>query len=83
MHGNMWEWVEDWYHPNYTGAPTDGSAWSDWDPDWPYKVLRGGAWFVPPALCRSAYRNLQYCQLDYPDHFVCTTQHGLRLVRNR
>jgi formylglycine-generating enzyme required for sulfatase activity len=83
MHGNMWEWVEDWYHPSYTGAPTDGSAWSDWDPDWPYKVLRGGAWFVPPALCRSAYRNIHFNRPDYPDHFICTTQHGLRLVRDR
>lgn len=27
MSGNVWEWVEDWSHSNYTGAPTDGSAW--------------------------------------------------------
>ena len=28
MHGNVWEWVEDCYHDNYDGAPTDGSAWT-------------------------------------------------------
>jgi formylglycine-generating enzyme required for sulfatase activity len=82
MHGNMWEWVQDWYHPDYTGAPTDGSAWNDEDPNWPLKVLRGGAWYVEPSLCRSAYRNVQFCRIDYPDHYVCTTQHGLRLARD-
>ena len=29
MHGNVWEWVEDDWHENYRGAPTDGSAWKD------------------------------------------------------
>jgi formylglycine-generating enzyme required for sulfatase activity len=82
MHGNMWEWVQDWYHPNYEGAPTDGSAWNDEDPDFPFKVLRGGAWFVGPSLCRSAYRNVQFCRVDYPVHFNCTYHHGLRLARN-
>ncbi len=27
MHGNVWEWVEDSWHENYAGAPTDGSPW--------------------------------------------------------
>jgi len=27
LHGNVWEWCEDDWHSNYTGAPTDGSAW--------------------------------------------------------
>ena len=29
MHGNVWEWVEDVWHPNYRGAPIDGSPWGD------------------------------------------------------
>jgi formylglycine-generating enzyme required for sulfatase activity len=28
MHGNIWTWVEDCYHHSYSGAPTDGSAWT-------------------------------------------------------
>jgi formylglycine-generating enzyme required for sulfatase activity len=23
----VWEWVQDCYHPDFTGAPTDGTAW--------------------------------------------------------
>jgi formylglycine-generating enzyme required for sulfatase activity len=31
MQGNAWEWVADCNHPNYEGAPVDGSAWLDAD----------------------------------------------------
>jgi eukaryotic-like serine/threonine-protein kinase len=27
IHGNVWEFCLDSWHDNYTGAPTDGSAW--------------------------------------------------------
>ncbi len=26
MHGNVWEWVQDAWHGDYNGAPTDGSS---------------------------------------------------------
>ena len=29
MHGNVWEWVEDDWHDDYVGAPSDGTAWRD------------------------------------------------------
>jgi formylglycine-generating enzyme required for sulfatase activity len=28
MAGNVHEWIEDCFHRNYNGAPTDGSAWT-------------------------------------------------------
>ncbi|MFM8307052.1 MAG: formylglycine-generating enzyme family protein [Microcystis aeruginosa] len=55
MHGNVWEWCEDDYHPNYQGAATDGSAWISKNKS-TTKVLRGGSWFNPPDSCRSAFR---------------------------
>ena len=28
MHGNVWEWCQDYWHGNYDGAPMDGRAWT-------------------------------------------------------
>jgi formylglycine-generating enzyme required for sulfatase activity len=55
MHGNVWEWVEDSWHENYDGAPTDGSAWlRGGDPS--YRVARGGSWRNESELVRAAVR---------------------------
>lgn len=56
MHGNVWEWCLDHWHPSYQGAPTDGSAWVN-DGDERYRVLRGGSWYLNPEYCRAAFRN--------------------------
>ena len=45
MSGNVYEWVQDWYHDSYRGAPTDGSAWTSGG-EQKYRVLRGGSWVV-------------------------------------
>jgi sulfatase modifying factor 1 len=42
MLGNVWEWVEDRYHDDYVGAPTDGSAWTTSKFD--FRMFRGGSW---------------------------------------
>ncbi len=55
MHGNVWEWVEDCWHNNYEGAPSDGSAWTT-DCDESFPVLRGGSWGDDPRRLRSALR---------------------------
>ena len=55
LHGNVWEWVEDGWHDNYEGAPSDGSAWTGGD-DGSLRVMRGGAWFSYPRYVRSAVR---------------------------
>ena len=52
MHGNVWEWVQDWYG-EYAAEPVT-------DPQGPasgsYRVLRGGSWGSDTGDCRSAYR---------------------------
>jgi formylglycine-generating enzyme required for sulfatase activity len=55
MHGNVWEWVQDWYHDNYNGAPTNGSAWEHGG-EQESRVLRGGSWLHDPNSLRSAIR---------------------------
>lgn len=55
MHGNVWEWCEDNWHPNYQGAPADGSVWPGGD-TW-MRVVRGGSWYSDPQDRRSARRN--------------------------
>jgi formylglycine-generating enzyme required for sulfatase activity len=55
MHGNVREWVQDCWHGNYSGAPTDGSAWTTNCTEDP-RVLRGGSWISVPAYLRSADR---------------------------
>ena len=53
--GNVLEWVEDYWHGNYNGAPTNGSAWLSLTNS--NRVLRGGSWVNYPYRCRSADRS--------------------------
>ncbi len=56
MFGMVYEWVEDRYHDNFVGAPTDGTAWTDGDGD---RVTRGGTWNyrpLPIGVARAALR---------------------------
>ena len=54
MHGNVWEWVEDYWHDDYRGAPVDGSSWLDWDNS--LRIFRGGSWQEPASFQRSSMR---------------------------
>jgi formylglycine-generating enzyme required for sulfatase activity len=76
MHGNVLEWVEDDWHKNYRGAPTDGSAWKDAEAgrNPPYCLLRGGSWNTNSGVCRSACRN----EVDSGTHYAHV---GFRVAR--
>lgn len=72
MLGNVFEWTEDCWSPDYQGAPTDGSPREDGD--CAQHELRGGSWFTEPDYVRTAYR----------DRFAAgyrSTSVGIRLKR--
>ena len=50
VHGNVLEWVEDCWHSDYSGAPTDGSAWTSGG-NCNRRVLRGGSWISDRGTC--------------------------------
>jgi len=72
MHGNVWEWVQDWYDSAYYGSspgvdPSGASSGLD-------RVLRGGGWHLPAEYARAAIRfnNTPGYRINYL---------GFRLVR--
>jgi formylglycine-generating enzyme required for sulfatase activity len=62
MHGQLWEWCGDFWHPNPLGTPLNGLAWDELDPaldgslQQGMMVLRGGTWIRFPRTCRAAFR---------------------------
>ncbi|MEX2482727.1 MAG: SUMF1/EgtB/PvdO family nonheme iron enzyme [Gammaproteobacteria bacterium] len=74
MAGNIQEWVYDCFHPNYQGAPTDGSVFEGGDCT--VRVLRGGGYASGPGALRSSARDT--LRFDRGND-----QTGIRVVRNR
>ena len=57
MLGNVREWVADCWHPDYEGAPADGSVWTrKGKGNCARRVLRGGSWANVPKNMRAATR---------------------------
>ena len=55
MHGNVWEWVED-YYGKYSALPKSRNGIQTENQGQRRPVMRGGAWYTGPEACRSARR---------------------------
>ena len=78
MVGNVWEWTQDCYRDNYSGAPGSDSEWIECA-DRRKRVVRGGSWWknreAPPSQApRSANRT--FFLTDYRDAVL-----GFRVAR--
>src|SRR5205085_12674877 len=65
MHGNAWEWTNDWYGEDfYSKSPVE-------DPQGPadgnVKVRRGGAWHTLAMWSRASFRNINTRYSRYPN----------------
>jgi len=76
MAGNVWEWVQDCDHGDYTNAPIDGSAWlEEGSGDCSKRIARGGSWLNGVSFLRSSERVRNFTNIrDYSA--------GFRLVRS-
>ncbi len=70
--GNVAEWVHDCYHPDYNGAPDDGSVWDGGDCT--RRVIRGGSFSSASSALRNAKREKLSPTQGYDNV-------GIRLVR--
>ena len=79
MHGNVWEWCNDFYDVDAYGedAVTDPRGPASGET----KVLRGGCWNSEPDACRSAYRYNE--NPGYADACFGYDIYGFRCVRPR
>ena len=74
MHGNVREWVHDWYAPDSYSADADPVTDPQGLASGSYKVYRGGSWHSAVKYCRTTFRGFDFPSND--DYSV-----GFRLVR--
>lgn len=66
MGGTVDQWVEDCFHKNYQGAPTDGTAWLE--DGCTSHVLRSGSWRNDARYVRPSNRDGYDTRVRYPTH---------------
>lgn len=71
IYGNVWEWVQDCWHDDYTDAPADSRVWGGGDCS--QRVLRGGGWANQADYLGSSVRGVY--EVKFED-----TSNGFRVV---
>ena len=78
MHGNVWQWCNDYYSETYYAeSPRDNPRGPETGEK---RVLRGGAWNSTAESCRAAYRFSEF--QVFTDACFGSDSYGFRRVRN-
>ena len=72
MHGNVYEWVEDCWNADHSGALGDGSPRKDGDCS--FRIMKGGSWVTHGYQTRAAARIRYVTDYRYDDY-------GFRIAR--
>ena len=72
MHGNVYEWVEDCWNKDHSGAIGDGSPRTDGNCK--FRVMKGGSWVTHGYQTRAAARIRYVMDYRYDDY-------GIRIAR--
>src|SRR5437588_2727827 len=71
MHGNVAEWCNDFYRPDwykqFTGKTVKASEVTNWPTELYPRIIRGGSYHADPEECRSAFRYASAANLNVKD----------------